>query len=51
MRDIRKRGEKTDNIFEPLKDTVTLLSNYGVNFNEKVSSTLIKLMVYNKLLL
>lgn len=36
MRDIRKRSEKSDNMFEPLKDTVTLLSNYGVTFSEKV---------------
>lgn len=30
MRDIRKRTDKTDNMFDPLRQTVTLLKNYGV---------------------
>lgn len=29
MRDIRKRTDKTDNMFDPLRQTVTLLKNYG----------------------
>jgi hypothetical protein len=30
MRDVRKRGERTDTMFEPLRDTVTSLQGAGV---------------------
>lgn len=36
MRDIRKRTDRTDAMFEPLKDTVTLLQNYGINLGDQV---------------
>ena len=36
MRDIRKRAERTDNMFEPLKDTVSLLHNFGIQLPDTV---------------
>eukprot|EP00951_Prasinocladus_malaysianus_P003015 scaffold21499_cov40-Prasinocladus_malaysianus.AAC.1 len=36
MRDIRKRTDKTDNMFEPLKQTVQLLLQYQVSLPEEV---------------
>ena len=36
MRDIRKRTDKTDNMFEPLKQTVQMLLQYDVSIPEAV---------------
>lgn len=36
MRDIRKRTDRTDSMFDPLKETVALLQNYGITTQEKV---------------
>ncbi len=36
MRDIRKRTERTDMMFEPLKDTVALLHGFGIQMNDNV---------------
>ena len=50
MRDIRKRSEKSDNMFDPLKDTVSLLSNYGVSFTEKVNKHDLRFCYINALI-
>lgn len=39
MRDIRKRTDRTDAMFDPLKDTVTLLQNFGINLGDQVPDT------------
>lgn len=39
MRDIRKRTDRTDAMFDPLKDTVTLLQNFGINLGDQVLLT------------
>lgn len=36
MRDVRKRSDKTDNMFEPLKDTVALLTRFGITMTDVV---------------
>lgn len=36
MRDIRKRSERTDNMFEPLRSTVASLTTFGIQLNETV---------------
>ena len=36
MRDIRKRSERTDNMFEPLRSTVASLGTFGITLNEAV---------------
>ena len=36
MRDIRKRTDRTDNMFEPLKDTVTLLQSFQIPLPDSV---------------
>ena len=36
MRDIRKRSERTDNMFEPLRSTVATLSTFGIHLGETV---------------
>lgn len=36
MRDVRKRSDKTDNMFEPLKDTVSLLTRFGITMTDVV---------------
>lgn len=36
MRDVRKRSDKTDNMFEPLRDTVALLTRFGITMTEVV---------------
>ena len=36
MRDIRKRTDRTDSMFEPLKDTVAALQNCGINLGDQV---------------
>jgi dynein heavy chain len=36
MRDIRKRTERTDGMFEPLKETVALLQGFGVQLNDNI---------------
>ena len=36
MRDVRKRQEKTDAMFEPLTATVALLKTYGISVSEEV---------------
>lgn len=36
MRDIRKRTERTDSMFEPLRETVQVLSSFNITFNETV---------------
>ncbi|CAD7696266.1 unnamed protein product [Ostreobium quekettii] len=36
MRDIRKRTDRTDTMFEPLKDTVAALQNFGINLGDQV---------------
>lgn len=36
MRDIRKRTDRTDTMFEPLKDTVALLHAFGIQLNDNV---------------
>ena len=36
MRDVRKRSERTDNMFEPLRSTVATLSTFGIQLNETV---------------
>ncbi|KAL6747291.1 flagellar outer dynein arm heavy chain beta [Haematococcus lacustris] len=36
MRDIRKRTERTDVMFEPLKETVALLHSFGIQMNDSV---------------
>jgi dynein heavy chain len=37
MRDVRKRTERTDNMFEPLRNTVASLNGFGITLNETVS--------------
>jgi hypothetical protein len=36
MRDVRKRSERTDAMFEPLKETATLLHTFGIQLNDSV---------------
>lgn len=36
MRDVRKRSDKTDNMFEPLRDTVALLTRFGITMTDVV---------------
>jgi hypothetical protein len=36
MRDVRKRQEKTDAMFEPLTATVALLKTYGISVSEEI---------------
>ena len=36
MRDVRKRSDKTDNMFEPLKDTVALLTRFSITMTDVV---------------
>lgn len=36
MRDVRKRTERTDSMFDPLKDTVSVLHAFGVQLNDGV---------------
>jgi len=36
MRDVRKRQEKTDAMFEPLVATVALLKTYGISVQDSV---------------
>jgi dynein heavy chain, axonemal len=36
MRDVRKRADRTDSMFDPLKDTVALLQLFGIQLNEAV---------------
>ncbi len=36
MRDIRKRTERTDMMFEPLKETVSVLHGFGIQMNDNV---------------
>lgn len=36
MRDVRKRSERTDAMFEPLKETATLLHTFGIQLNDAV---------------
>ena len=36
MRDVRKRTDRTDSMFEPLKETVTLLHAFGIQLNDSV---------------
>eukprot|EP00891_Asterochloris_glomerata_P002883 jgi/Astpho2/2883/Aster-01037 len=36
MRDMRKRETRTDNMFEPLRDTVALLAKFGITMSEIV---------------
>ncbi|KAF5834390.1 hypothetical protein DUNSADRAFT_8976 [Dunaliella salina] len=36
MRDVRKRSDRTDQMFEPLKDTVALLHSFGIQMNDNV---------------
>ena len=36
MRDVRKRSDRTDNMFEPLRDTVALLTRFGITMTDVV---------------
>jgi dynein heavy chain len=36
MRDVRKRTDRTDSMFEPLKETVALLHTFGIQLNDSV---------------
>eukprot|EP00882_Tetradesmus_deserticola_P025627 GHRQ01028164.1.p1 GENE.GHRQ01028164.1~~GHRQ01028164.1.p1 ORF type:complete len:164 (+),score=69.50 GHRQ01028164.1:23-514(+) len=36
MRDVRKRGDRTDAMFEPLKDSATLLQTVGIQLGDVV---------------
>ncbi len=36
MRDVRKRSDKTDNMFEPLRDTVSLLTKFSITMTDVV---------------
>ncbi len=36
MRDVRKRSDKTDNMFEPLRDTVSLLTRFSITMTDVV---------------
>lgn len=36
MRDVRKRSDKTDNMFEPLRNTVSLLTRFGITMTDVV---------------
>ncbi|KAL0038617.1 hypothetical protein WJX79_000048 [Trebouxia sp. C0005] len=36
MRDVRKRSNKTDNMFEPLRDTVSLLTKFSITMTDVV---------------
>eukprot|EP00201_Polytomella_parva_P017476 CAMPEP_0175071536 /NCGR_PEP_ID=MMETSP0052_2-20121109/19298_1 /TAXON_ID=51329 ORGANISM="Polytomella parva, Strain SAG 63-3" /NCGR_SAMPLE_ID=MMETSP0052_2 /ASSEMBLY_ACC=CAM_ASM_000194 /LENGTH=4543 /DNA_ID=CAMNT_0016338719 /DNA_START=12 /DNA_END=13643 /DNA_ORIENTATION=- len=36
MRDIRKRTDRTDGMFDPLKETVSLLHGFGIQLNDQV---------------
>ncbi|DBB00313.1 TPA: Dynein beta chain, flagellar outer arm [Trebouxia sp. C0004] len=36
MRDVRKRSDKTDNMFEPLRDTVSLLTKFSITVTDVV---------------
>lgn len=38
MRDIRKKSERTDTMFEPLQRTVDLLANFNISLDEGVRS-------------
>eukprot|EP00232_Nephroselmis_pyriformis_P019075 CAMPEP_0182900652 /NCGR_PEP_ID=MMETSP0034_2-20130328/28990_1 /TAXON_ID=156128 /ORGANISM="Nephroselmis pyriformis, Strain CCMP717" /LENGTH=4527 /DNA_ID=CAMNT_0025034901 /DNA_START=131 /DNA_END=13711 /DNA_ORIENTATION=+ len=40
MRDIRKRADRTDNMFDPLRQTVTLLKKYGIALPDQVLKNL-----------
>eukprot|EP00854_Cymbomonas_tetramitiformis_P010885 gene10885-12880_t len=40
MRDIRKRQEKTDAMFDPLQQCVLLLKKYGISMNDKTLKSL-----------
>lgn len=36
MRDIRKRAERTDTMFQPLQQTVDLLGSFNISLDERV---------------
>lgn len=36
MRDIRKRADRTDAMFQPLKESVSLLQQFGITLNDSV---------------
>lgn len=36
MRDIRKRADRTDNMFQPLRQSVALLSGFNISLDESV---------------
>ncbi|KAK9808985.1 hypothetical protein WJX72_007373 [[Myrmecia] bisecta] len=36
MRDIRKRSDKTDNMFDPLRETVAVLTKFGITMSDTV---------------